>query len=115
MGDARTQNHETALGYPAELVPLANPYTLQVGQVLRVRALVEGEPVANQVVLSGGRTTSGARIAQRSVRTDSAGVAQVRITSRGAWYVKLIQMQRAAGDTTIDYESKRATLTSGVR
>ena len=114
VGDARTENYQTALGYPAELVPLNNPYTLRAGGVLRVRALVEGEPAANQVVISGGRTTSG-RIAQRSVRTDSAGVAQVRITSRGAWYVKFIHMQRAAGDTTIDYESKWATLTFGVR
>ena len=115
VGDARTENYETALGYPAELVPLNNPYTLRAGGVLRVRALVEGEPVANQVVISGGRTTSGGRIAPRSVRTDSAGVAQVRITSGGAWYLKFIHMQRAAGDTTIDYESKWATLTFGVR
>lgn len=115
VGDARTQNYETALGYPAELVPLNNPYALRAGGVLRVRALVEGEAAANQVVISGGRTTAGGRIAQRSVRTDSAGVAQVRITSRGTWYVKFIHMQRAAGDTTIDYESKWATLTFGVR
>lgn len=115
VGDARTENYQTALGYPAELVPLNNPYTLRAGGVLRVRALVEGEPAANQVLISGGRTTSGGRIGQRSVRTDSAGVAQVRITSRGAWYVKFIHMARAVGDTTIDYESKWATLTFGVR
>ena len=115
VGDVRSEGYQTTLGYPAELVPLDNPYALGVGGVLRVRALVEGRPVANQLVVSGGRTPSGGRIAQRSVRTDSTGVARVRIGSRGAWYVKFIHMERAAADTTIDYESKWATLTFGVR
>lgn len=114
-GDRRTDGYNTALGYPAELVPLDNPYALRPGRTLRVLALVEGEPVANQFVIAGGRTPSGGRIAQRSVRTDSAGVARVRVSSRGAWYVKFIHMERAAADTTIDYESKWATLTFGVR
>jgi uncharacterized GH25 family protein len=115
VGDRRTNAYETPLGYPAELIPLDNPYGLRPGGTLRVRALVEGEPVANQHVIAGGRTPSGARIAQRSVRTDSAGIARVRVSSRGAWYVKFIHMERATADTTIDYESKWATLTFGVR
>lgn len=115
VGDRRTDAYDTALGYPAELIPLDNPYALRRGGTLRVRALVEGEPVANQSVIAGGRTPSGARIAQRSVRTDSAGIARIRVSSRGAWYVKFIHMERATADTTIDYESKWATLTFGVR
>ncbi|MGQ0712161.1 MAG: DUF4198 domain-containing protein [Gemmatimonadaceae bacterium] len=115
VGDARSEGYQTVLDYPAELVPLDNPYALEVGSVLRVRALVEGQPVANQLVVSGGRTPSGGRIAQRSVRTDSTGAARIRIGTRGAWYVKFIHMERATADTTIDYESKWATLTFGVR
>jgi uncharacterized GH25 family protein len=115
VGDPRTEGYTTILGYPAELVPIDNPYALKPGRVLRVRALVDGEPVANQLVISGGRSPSGVRIAQRSVRTDSGGVARVRISSRGAWYVKFIHMERAAAEATVDYESKWATLTFGVR
>jgi hypothetical protein len=109
VGPRVTDGHQTALGYPAELIPLENPYTLRPGGMLRVRAVVEGEPVAHQLVTAGGP------IASRSVRTDRAGVAQIRIGSRGAWYVKFIHMRPAAGDTTIDYESKWATLTFGVQ
>jgi hypothetical protein len=77
--------------------------------------VVEGEPVANQVVIAGGRTPAGARIAQQTVRTNREGEARIRIPSRGVWYVKFIHMQPAAADTTIDYESKWATLTFAVR
>jgi uncharacterized GH25 family protein len=115
VGSMRTAGYGAELGYPAELVPLNNPYALKAGSTLRVRAVVEGSAVANQVVIAGGRTSGGARIAQRSVRTNSDGVANIRIASRGVWYVKFIHMERATADTTIDYESKWATLTFAVR
>jgi hypothetical protein len=115
VGTERSGGFDRALGYPAELVPLDNPYTLRPGASLRVRALVDGRPVANQYVVTGGRTAGGTRIAQRGVRTDSDGVARVPLRSAGIWYLKFIHMERATADTTIDYESKWATLTFQVR
>lgn len=115
VGANRTDGFDTVLGYPAELVPLDNPYSVRTGRILRVRALTDGVPVPNQIVIAGGRTPAGSRINPQTVRTDADGTARVRISSRGAWYVKFINMQRARGDTTIDYESKWATLTFGVR
>jgi uncharacterized GH25 family protein len=115
VGARRSDGVDRALGYPAELVPLDNPYALRRGASLRVRALVDGKPVGNQYVISGGRTAGGSRIAQRALRTDADGVARVRLRSAGVWYIKFIHMVRAAGDTTIDYESKWATLTFAVR
>jgi uncharacterized GH25 family protein len=115
VGTAQSEHFSTELGYPAELVPLENPYALRAGGTLRVRTLVDGRPAGNQYVLYGGRTTTGARIAQRSVRSDSEGVARIPLRARGTWYVKFINMARAEGDTTIDYESKWATLTFQLR
>jgi uncharacterized GH25 family protein len=90
---------------------------VQVGDALRVRALVDGAPVANQVVLAGGRTASGGRIKEQSVRTDASGEAAIRLATPGTWYVKFIRMTRiaAAAHDSVDYESKWATLTFAVR
>jgi hypothetical protein len=115
VGSQRSSGFDRALGYPAELVPLDNPYALRTGASLRVRALVDGRPVVNQYVVTGGRRAGGARIAQRGIRTDADGVARVPLRSAGIWYVKFIHMERAMADTTIDYESKWATLTFQVR
>ena len=114
VGAVRSDDFSAVLGYPAELVPLANPYALRRGQSLRVRALVEGQPVAGQVVISGGRTVGGARIAPRRSVTDSTGVASVRLAPAGRWYVKFIHMEPVTSDS-LDYESKWATLTFEVR
>ena len=114
VGDARTGGFDAALGHPAELVPLDNPYALKVGDTLRVRALVDGRPVANQFVVAGGRTTAGARLPVREVRSDADGVARVALGARGYWYVKFIHMVPVTGDS-VNYESKWATLTFQMR
>jgi hypothetical protein len=114
VGDQRTGDYATVLGYPAELVPLENPYSLRAGSTLRVRALVEGQPAPGQVVLYGGRTRTGARIAPRRATADANGVASVRLSPAGRWYVKFIHMEPVTSDS-LDYESKWATLTFEVR
>jgi len=126
-GDTRSAGFDTVLGYPAELIPLNNPYLPRSGGWLRVKALVDGKPVANQLIVSGGRPPRGGRLAERRVRTDASGVARIRITDQGQWYVKFINMQRFTGDRSShpagtppgspvpDYESKWATLTFEIR
>jgi uncharacterized GH25 family protein len=113
-GSTRSSGYGTVLGYPAELVPLHNPYTLRRGEAFRVRALVEGKPEANQLLYYGGRNANGTSVRERSALTDRAGVAGVRVPSSGQWYIKFIHMVKVPSDT-VDYESNWATLTFGTR
>ena len=115
VGDAPSNAFSTVLGYPAELVPVQNPYALKVGATLELRVLVDGKPTANQLVLYGGQTASGGRVAQRNVRSDAAGVARIPIDRTGPYFVKFISMQRLTGDREANHESKWASLTFGVR
>ncbi len=110
-----TGNIGAPLGYPAELVPLENPYDLRVGAALRVRALVDGQPVGNQFIMAGGRNPTGARLPVFTTRTDTNGVARIPLRAAGAWYVKFIRMVPVSADTAVDYESKWATLTFEIR
>ncbi len=101
------------LGYPAEIVPLENPYALEVGSELRLRCLVDGEIVANQLVIAGGENEAGV-IEERSARTDEYGLVGFTLDTPGKWYVKFINMVPSP-DADIDYESKWATLTFEIR
>ena len=114
VGETRTDQYAVQLGYPAEIIPLANPYTLDRGDVLPIRAMVNGAPAPNQFILFGGRTTSGGRIPQRSARSDSNGIARIPVTLNGTWYVKFIHMTRLERDT-VDYESRWASLVFQVK
>ena len=113
-GSTRSSGYGTVLGYPAELVPLRNPYALRPGQALRIRALVNGKPEASQLLYYGGRKASGTPVRERSIRTDHAGVASIPVPSSGQWYIKFIHMVKVPSDT-VDYESTWATLTFATR
>ncbi len=113
VGDSLSQSFATAFGYPAEIIPLANPYSLRRGGTLRVRVLVDRKPVANQYILFG-RDLSGGRVEQRTTRSAADGTARIPLTAAGDWYIKFIHMTRVSADT-VDYESKWATLTFAVR
>jgi uncharacterized GH25 family protein len=105
----------TVLGYPAELVPLQNPYSLKVGATLDVRVLVDGKPVANQFVQYGGLSASNGRVAQRNVRSDAAGVVHIPLDRTGMYYIKFISMVRVTGDAEANHASKWGSLTFGVK
>jgi hypothetical protein len=111
VGPTRSGDYAAVLDYPAELVPIDNPYALRPGSTLRVRALVDGKPVPSQLVVAGGRTPGEGRLREQRVRTDASGVARIRLSSAGQWYVKFIRMVPFTGPEKIDYESKWATLT----
>ncbi|HEX6573715.1 MAG TPA: DUF4198 domain-containing protein [Gemmatimonadaceae bacterium] len=115
VGTTRTGDFSAVLGYPAELVPLDNPYSLRSGSTIRLRAMVDGKSVANQLVVAGGRTRSGSRFKEQKVRTDASGVVRIHLAGAGQWYVKFISMVPYAGPEKLDYQSKWATVTFGVR
>lgn len=114
-GSAGGEAWGRALGYPAEIVPLADPYSLRRGDTLRVRLLVAGAPApAGTVLLAGGRNSAGGRIPVQKVRAGPDGTAALVLSSPGAWYVKFIHMTRSS-DAPVTHVSEWATLTFALR
>jgi hypothetical protein len=113
VGSRRSDHYSTVLGYPAEIVAVDNPYAVSVGGELRFRCLVDGKPVANQLVIAGGEAR-GVAFEERSTRSDGSGVVQFTIDRAGKWYVKFINMEKA-DEPDLDYVSKWATLTFEVK
>jgi hypothetical protein len=113
VGPTRTSTYGTVLGYPAEIVPLTNPYERHIGDSLAVRCLVDGRPVARQLVIAGGER-DGQPMQELRTRTDTNGVARVALGVAGKWYIKFIHMTPVNTDS-VNYESKWATLTFEMR
>lgn len=114
VGDSLTRGWDTRLGYPAELVPLANPYMLMVGDTLPVVALVDRKPIAGLTIIAGFEPRGGKPENAVTVTTDSTGRAAIPLASAGKWYVKFIHMTPTSAPK-LDYESKWATLTFELR
>lgn len=120
VGDARSDEFSHELGYPAEFVPLQNPYALGVGRDLEVRFLRNGEPVPNQIVYAShegfhGHDDEGGHTVAVTVRTDGYGIAKIPLSARGRWFIRTIRMVQRPSEPDIDYESNWATLTFEIR
>jgi uncharacterized GH25 family protein len=114
VGDKQSGNYKTVLGYPVEIVPQTNPYSLKTGDTFEFQCLKDGKPLTNQFVMTGYENADGKLVTGENVRTDKNGNAKIKIGNSGKWYVKFIQMTRLT-DPKINYESKWATLTFGVK
>ena len=114
VGSAPSESHSIVLGFAAEIVPVDNPYGLKRGGTLRVRCLIDGQPVRDLVVTAGGRGPTGAAIADIRSTTDADGIASIPLPSAGRWYVKFARM-RPSTLAGLNYESQRTSLTFEVR
>ncbi len=56
VGDKRSNDWQKGLGYPIEFIPLVNPYDLNTGDSLKFKLLLNGEPLANQLVYANYKT-----------------------------------------------------------
>lgn len=135
VGEKRSDSYKTKLGYPIEIVPLQNPYTLSEGDMLEVQVLRGGKPAADQLVYASyaGHHEHAAEQAEAQedehaeedddaaghveavkTRTDVNGVAKIKLEAHGHWYVRLIHIVKSDKEN-VDYESKWATLTFEVK
>ncbi len=119
VGDAQSEAYQHRLGYPIEIVPTTNPYTLGVGDTFKGLVLRDGKPVANQLVYAsyGGyasREDTGTHVEAVTTRTDDQGEISVELSKAGHWYIRLIHMVESA-EEGVDYESNWATLTFEIR
>jgi len=119
VGDERTDSFGQVLGFPIEIVPQRNPFSLGVGDTLPVKVMFEGKAVRNQLVYASyagfhGHDDEGNHIEAVRTRTNDTGVANIKIGHKGRWYVRLIYMT-PSDQQCVDYESNWATLTFEVK
>jgi len=115
VGDQVTDTWSSRLGYPVEIVPLANPSGLCPGDTLEFEVLSDGKPAASQLFYASyeghhSHVESGGHREAIAAQTDAEGVGRIELSKPGRWYVRLIRMLESP-DEGVEYESNWATLT----
>ncbi len=99
--------YRTQLGYPLELLPEADPYTLSRGAALPVQLLYLGSPLAGARVRAYSQAEPERHV---DVRTDAAGRAELRLPGPGVWLLKAVHLTELVGNPNARWESFWATL-----
>ncbi|MGB3801469.1 MAG: DUF4198 domain-containing protein [Lewinella sp.] len=140
VGDTKSDDWQTPLGYPIEFVPMSNPYDLHAGDPFRVKLLWQGQPLANQLVIvdaemgdpghehgesadhsheagadhdHGEEAEGHTHEGMSQVRTDDAGMLDFEVSHDGSWFLRTIYMVNSE-EEGLTHESNWATLTFAV-
>jgi len=123
VGDKKTDDWQTELGYPIEFIPTSNPYDLKPGDKFGVKLLFEGQPLRGQLVTidaaRAGHDDHGHDHAEGEehthdegtlLRTDVRGELTFPIDHEGVWYLRTINLVESQ-EAGLTHESNWATLT----
>lgn len=101
-------------GQTLEILLLQNPYTLSVGDTLKVRVLFHSKPLQNKIITARNRTGSVPAIMLTS-RTDSNGICAFKLSRKGEWFVHLTHMIPCPDKADSDWESFWASYSFGMK
>ncbi|NME72591.1 DUF4198 domain-containing protein [Flammeovirga aprica] len=132
VGNVKTEDWKTVLGYPIEFVPVSNPYEKYSGQSLDVKLLLDGQPLAGQLVYADHITHAHAHshddhshqhshdhehadhdhthTSGQQLRTNEQGIITVDLPEDGIYFLRTIHMAKVE-NSDITHESKWSTLT----
>ena len=114
VGGKRDRTFSQRTGLRFEVVPLANPYSLKLGDELSVQVLFEGKPLADKVLYADNR--DGDSVTQQRFVTNTEGIAAIKLDRKGVWLVRLVFMQRCSKNCEgADWESFWGALSFGMR
>jgi len=119
VGEKRSDDYKTVLGFPIELIPVNNPYSVKVGSELSMQLLIEGRPAANEMVYASyegqhGYDENGKPTDAFRAMTDTNGIVTATITRPGHWYFRTVNMVPTSKKEA-DYESLSAVVTFEIK
>ena len=115
IGNKLSGDYKTVLGYPIELIPVNNPYSLKVGDELSMQLLINGKPMPGIMVYASfndkyGYAKDESPLDAFKVQTNSAGIVKIKITEAGHWYFRAVYLIKNP-EKDSDYISNSAAIT----
>ncbi|HEX6223405.1 MAG TPA: DUF4198 domain-containing protein [Chryseolinea sp.] len=111
IGESRDEDYKKVLGFPAEIIPLQNPYALKIGEKIRFKILFQGKPVFGARVKVWNRSNNRTTI--QNMYTEKDGTIEAIISNDGPWMVSVVSMIPSKQEG-VDWQSYRASLVFGI-
>ncbi len=119
VGNKLSDDYKTVLGYPTEFIPMTNPYSLKVGDELSMKLLINGKPMAGEMVYASyndqfGHAKDGTPLDTFQMATDSEGLVKIKISNSGHWYFRTVNLVKSS-ENDADYISISAAITFEIK
>lgn len=111
VGAKKDDGYKMAIGFPIEIVPEQNPYSLKIGDNIRFKILWNKKPLFGARVKVWNRKEGLTTL--QNIYTEQNGTMETRISSKGLWLVQVIYMVPSK-DGQADWRSYCGSLVFGV-
>jgi uncharacterized GH25 family protein len=111
VGDRKDDTYRKIAGLPLEIIPLSNPYSMQIGDELKFRVLFHGKPLAFSLVKVWNKGEGKTFI--QNLHTEKDGVVTTRLSNSGSWMISTVKMV-SSKEETADWQSYWSTLVFGL-
>lgn len=102
---------DAVAGHALEIVPLANPASLKVGDYLPFRVFFKGKPYSGEFFATYGGFSTENGVWAYAATTDKEGMGKLKILHAGAWLLKVDTEEAYVDPKECDKESYLADLT----
>jgi uncharacterized GH25 family protein len=111
VGAKKDDGYKMPIGFPIEIVPEQNPYSLKLGDNIRFKILWNKKPLFGARVKVWNRKEGLTTL--QNIYTEQNGTMETRISSKGLWLVQVIYMVPSK-DGQADWRSYCGSLVFGV-
>ena len=111
VGAKKDDGYKIAVGFPIEIVPEQNPYSLKLGDNIRFKILWNKKPLFGARVKVWNRKEGLTTL--QNIYTEQNGTMETRISSKGMWMVQVIYMVPSK-DGQADWRSYTGSLVFGI-
>lgn len=115
VGEKSDALDKSPAGHPLEIIPLANPASLQSGDYFPVQVLLNGKPYVGKIFATYMGFSTESDVFAYTTKLDKKGKGKIRILQSGIWLIKAEYEEAYPDQKICDVEWFSATLTFEVK
>ncbi len=111
VGSNKTDIYKKQTALPIDIIPLSHPYALINNQLLTVKILYRGEPLANTKIRTWHKLLG--TVTDNSFLSDANGEISFPVITNGEWMVSCVHMIRLTDNPKAQWQSYWGSVTWG--
>jgi len=111
VGTKKTEVYKKQTSLPLDIIPLSHPYTIGNNQLMKVKFLFNGEPLANKKIKTWHKLLN--QVTDSTFISDEKGEISFPVETSGEWIVSCVHMIHIPNDAKAQWQSYWGSVTWG--
>jgi uncharacterized GH25 family protein len=111
VGNKKTEVYKKQTSLPLDIIPLSHPYTIGNNQLMKVKFLFNGEPLANKKIKTWHKLLN--QVTDSTLMSDEKGEISFPVETSGEWMLSCVHTIHIPNDSKAQWQSYWGSVTWG--